>query len=99
MDKGMKGALRTIQVLDEKGIDHIGTYASEEMRSNIYMKNVNGINIAFLSYTYGTNGIPVPESWLVNILDEQLVKSDISRAKELNPDIIVVLPHLSLIHI
>lgn len=94
MDKGMKGALRTIQVLDEKGIDHIGTYASEEMRSNIYMKNVNGINIAFLSYTYGTNGIPVPESWLVNILDEQLVKSDISRAKELNPDIIVVLPHM-----
>ncbi|HIW24589.1 MAG TPA: CapA family protein [Firmicutes bacterium] len=94
MDKRMDGVLRTLDVLDERGIDHIGTYRSAEERENILIRDVNGIKIAFLSYTYGTNGIPVPESWLVNPLDEELIKSDIARAKALEPDMIVVLPHM-----
>lgn len=94
MDKRMDGVLRTLDVLDERGIDHIGTYRSAEERENILIRDVNGIKIAFLSYTYGTNGIPVPESWLVNPLDEELIKSDIARAKALGPDMIVVLPHM-----
>lgn len=94
MDKRMAGVLRTLDVLDERGIDHMGTYRSAEERDNILIKDVNGIKIAFLSYTYGTNGIPVPEDWLVNRLDEELVKSDIARAKALNPDVIIVLPHM-----
>lgn len=94
MDKRMAGALRTLDVLDEHGIDHIGTYRSQEDRNVIYIKEINGMRIAFLSYTYGTNGISVPESWLVNLMDEELIKSDIERAKELKPDIIVVMPHM-----
>ena len=94
MDKRMDGVLRTLDVLDERGIEHIGTYRSAEERENILIRDVNGIKIAFLSYTYGTNGIPVPESWLVNPLDEELIKSDIARAKALEPDMIVVLPHM-----
>ena len=94
MDKRMDGVLRTLDVLDERGMDHIGTYRSAEERENILIRDVNGIKIAFLSYTYGTNGIPVPESWLVNPLDEELIKSDIARAKALEPDMIVVLPHM-----
>lgn len=94
MDKRMDGVLRTLDVLDERGMDHIGTYRSAEERENILIRDVNGIKIAFLSYTYGTNGIPVPESWLVNPLDEELIKSDIARAKALKPDMIVVLPHM-----
>lgn len=94
MDKKMAGALRTLEVLDEKGIDHVGTYASQEDRDTIYVKEINGIKIAFLSYTYGTNGISVPETWLVNLLDEDLIKSDIERAEALDPDVIVVMPHM-----
>ena len=52
------------------------------------------MKIAFLSYTYGTNGIHVPEDWLVNRLDENLIKSDIAKAKALEPDFIVVMPHM-----
>ena len=94
MDKRMAGVLRTLDVLDSLGIDHVGTYRSAEERDKIYIKEINGMKIAFLSYTYGTNGIPVPEDWLVNPLDEELIKSDIARAEELEPDIIVVMPHM-----
>ena len=94
MDKGAQGLLRTIEILDEKGFDHMGTYADEHSRSKILIKNVNGIKMAFLSYTYGTNGIPVPEKYMVNLMDEQLIRSDIARAKLLKPDIIIVMPHM-----
>ena len=94
MDKRMSGAVRTLDVLDGLGIDHVGTYRSAEERDKIYIKEINGMKIAFLSYTYGTNGIRVPEDWLVNRLDENLIKSDIAKAKALEPDFIVVMPHI-----
>ncbi|MCQ4725139.1 CapA family protein [Anaerotignum faecicola] len=96
MDKRAAGLLRTIDVLDSLGIEHIGTYKSAEDRENILIKDVNGIKIAFLSYTYGTNGIPAPEGYLVNMLDENLIKNDISRAKAEGADFIVVLPHMGV---
>lgn len=96
MDKGTDGLLRTIEKLDEYGFDHTGTYKDEESRNEVFVKDINGITFAFLSYTYGTNGIPVKNPWNVNILDEELIKSDIEKAKELNPDFIVVLPHMGV---
>ena len=96
MDKGTDGLLRTIDKLDEYGFDHTGTYKDEESRNEVFVKDINGITFAFLSYTYGTNGIPVKKPWNVNILDEELIKSDIEKAKELNPDFIVVLPHMGV---
>ena len=96
MDKGTDGLLRTIDKLDEYGFDHTGTYKDEESRNEIFVKDINGITFAFLSYTYGTNGIPVKNPWNVNLLDEELIKSDIEKAKELNPDFIVVLPHMGV---
>ena len=94
MDKRMPGTLRTLDILDGLDIDHVGTYRSAEARNEIYIKEINGMKIAFLSYTYGTNGIRVPEEWLVNLMDEELIKNDIKRAKELGPDIIIVMPHM-----
>lgn len=94
MDKHKDGLLRTLDVLDGLGIDHTGTFRSQEERDNIFIRDYNGIKIAILSYTYGTNGINVPDDYLVNLMDEDLIKSDLKRARELNPDIIIVLPHM-----
>ncbi len=93
MDTGKSGLLRTLDKLDEAGIDHMGTYRSAGERDEILYKNVNGINIAFLSYTYGTNGIPVPEAYMVNLIDNDQMVKDIKRARE-NADVVVVMPHM-----
>ena len=92
MDTGETGLKRTISQLDAYDIDHAGTYASQEARDTIYTKEVNGINFAFVSATYGTNGIPVPEDYLVNHIDDTLM-ADITKAQEL-ADVVVVLPHM-----
>lgn len=96
LDQGEAGLLRTILVLDSLEISHFGTYSSEETRGRVLIVEENNIKFAFLSYTYGTNGIAVPEGrpWLVNIMDEALIKADIARAKEENPDFIIVIPHM-----
>ena len=93
MDTGMSGVIRTLDKLDEYEIDHTGTYRSAEERNNIYLREINGITFAFLSYTYGTNGIPVPESYLVNIIDENQMIDDIQKASRL-ADMVIIFPHL-----
>ena len=93
MDTGKSGLLRTLDKLDEAGIDHMGTYRSAEDREKILYKNVNGMKIAFLSYTYGTNGISVPDAYLVNLIDNDQMVKDIKRARE-NADLVVVMPHM-----
>ena len=94
VDRGTDSLVRTIEKLDEYGFDHVGTYKSKEERDEIFIKDINGIKFAFLSYTYGTNGLPYKNDWNVNIINEDLIRSDIAKAKELNPDFIVVLPHM-----
>lgn len=98
MDTFEQGVLNTIKVLDERGIEHFGTYESIEKRDTILIKEVNNIKFAFISYTYGTNGIPIPEGkeYLVNILNQELIDYDIRKAKQLNPDFIIVMPHMGI---
>ncbi len=95
-DKLEAGIIRTIDILDELGIEHFGTYKTEVERDNIFIKEVNGFEFAFLSYSYSTNGIPLTKGkwFLVNPLDKKQIEYDIKRAKELNPDFIVIMPHM-----
>ncbi len=95
MDKGYKGLESTIDYLDEADLSHTGTFKSEEDQNKIVIKNVKNVNVAFLSYTYGTNGIPVPKdkSYAVNLIDKDLIKKHIELAKKENPDLICVCMH------
>lgn len=95
LDKGEAGLLRTIEQLKKNHILYNGTFTSQEDRDLIRIINIKGINIAFLAYTYGTNGIPVPEekSYLVNLIDLDLIKSDIEKARKLGADVVLVHYH------
>lgn len=95
LDKGYKGIEGTIDYLDKAGIAHTGTYKSEEEQNKILIQDVKGVKIAFLAYTYGTNGIPVPKGkdYCINLIDKDLIKKHLELAKQENPDIICVSMH------
>ena len=95
LDMGFDGLSRTIDVLDQAEISHVGTYKTEEEQNNILIKDVKGVKIAFLNYTYGTNGIPIPEDkpYCVNLIDKDLIKKHIDLAKSQNADVIVACMH------
>lgn len=109
LDRGYDGMVRTLDVLDKLGLAHVGTYRSAEERAaqnGVYVADMGGIKVAFLSYTYGTNGIPVSKSHpdTVNILhtdymsdtqvlDTERIADDLAAAEALSPDLIAVIVH------
>lgn len=95
MDKGKKGLERTIDVLDSIGIKHTGAFKSKESRELHYPLIVikKGIRIAFLNYTYDTNGIPVSAPNIVNVIDTLQIKRDLRITKLYNPDIVIANIH------
>ena len=98
LDKGYSGLTSTLDELDKIGLAHTGTYRSIEEQNTILTKEVNGIKFAFLSFTYGTNGIPVPKGkeYCINLINKDLMKNQINLAKLQNPDVICVNMHWGL---
>ena len=84
LDRHDKGLVRTCQMLDSLNIPHIGTYRDQQERNRRipYIVNVKGIKIAFLDYTYGTNGIPIQGNVIVDFIDQQLIADDIALARQ-----------------
>ena len=95
IDKGYSGIESTIDFLDDVGLAHTGTFKSKKDQETILVKDVKGVKIAFLSFTYGTNGIPIPKdkTYAVNLIDKKLIKSQIELAKKEEPDLICVSMH------
>ena len=95
MDTNFDGIVSTLNYLDDAGISHTGTNATAEAQNEILIKEVNGVRIAFLAFTYGTNGIPIPSSkpFAVNLIDDNFILQQLSLAKEQNPDLICVNMH------
>jgi poly-gamma-glutamate capsule biosynthesis protein CapA/YwtB (metallophosphatase superfamily) len=95
VDRGKRGLVRTLDVLDSAGLIHTGTFRTAEERDQSYPLLIerDGWLLAILNYTYGTNGIPVPAGTVVNLLDSAQMKKDFARARALKPDAILVFPH------
>ncbi len=98
MDKGYSGLESTLNFLDNFQISHTGTSRSKQEQNSILVKDVNGIKIAFLSFTYGTNGISIPsdKKYSVNLIDKDFIKEQLTLAKAQNVDLICVSMHWGL---
>ncbi len=94
LDKGFRGVETQIAHFKKIGLPFTGTAESQESRNRIVLLTRNGIRLAFLSYTYGTNGIPIPagKEYAVNLIDKDLMKKDIARARK-DSDAVVVSIH------
>ena len=94
-DFGYSGIESTIDYLNDADIAHTGTFKSEESQNSILIQNVKGLNIAFLSFTFGTNGITIPpdKAYSVNLIDKELIQKQISLAKNQHPDLICISMH------
>ncbi|MBR6469130.1 MAG: CapA family protein [Lachnospiraceae bacterium] len=96
MDRGGSGIRKCLEFWEENHPDEavLGIHDSEEDKDEIYVYEKDGIKIAVLNYTYGTNGIRLPEKmpFAVDLLDEERVVSDIKKAEEM-ADFTIVCPH------
>lgn len=95
LDRGDSGLRRTISVLDSLQIPHTGTFrdASERAKKVPFIADINGIKVAFLNYTYGTNGITARDGAEVSLIDRDAIKREIKSARDAGAELIAVCPH------
>lgn len=96
LDYDEPGLIKTIEALERYGIPRTGTNRTpDEQEQILVVEVVPGIKMALLSYTYGTNGIPLPNPWNVNMLDPDRIRADIRQAREMpEVDLVAVALHM-----
>ena len=96
LDKGKSGVINCLAFWQTQypEITVLGIHGNKEDQERIQLYEQNGIRIALLNYTYGTNGIPLPEDmpYAVDLLEEERVIYDLQRAEEM-ADFTIVCPH------
>lgn len=94
-DRGRYGVVNTIDVLDSLGMRTTGSYRTKAERSQRtpLIIDVRGVKIAILAYTYGTNGLPIPQPALVDTINLEQISDDLRRADSLGADYKIVQIH------
>lgn len=76
LDRGIDGLMRTMNLINSKNMDYIGT--NKDANENRYrILKYNNIRIGFLAYTYGSNysinknKLDIDEKFLVNFIEDQ----------------------------
>ena len=94
-DKLQKGVDSTIEYLEEQGLEYIGTNKED---SKPKVKDINGMKLGFISYTYGLNGFDQSlanseKPFAVNILKEEKIVEDCQYLKDQKVDAIIAFVH------
>ena len=96
LDQGKKGLKNCLNFWDKNypDIAVLGIHGSKQDQEEIYIYEQDGIKIAILNFTYGTNGIALPSDmpYAVDLLEEESVKAALIKAEEA-ADFTIVCPH------
>ncbi len=95
LDQGLAGVVATLDALDAAGMRHAGSARSAAEAESPTLIDVRGVLVAHLSYTYGFNGIPVPDSapYCCEYADPDVIIRDAAAAREAGAAVVVVSLH------
>lgn len=93
LDFGAAGATYALDFWKQyEDVRYTGVFESEEASREIPTIERDGVTFSFLAYTYGTNGIEPDTNWRVNYFDEEKIREDVAKAKEVS-DVVIVSAH------
>ena len=101
LDSQIEGVVSTADAIEKAGMTPIGVYTHEPRdKAPIVIKEVNGIKVALLAYSYGFNGIEQSISQedynrYLSDLDEEKMKAEIERAEK-EADITIIMPQMGI---
>ena len=92
LDRRDAALKRTIQYLDRIKMPHAGTYIDANAREALcpHIVDIDGVKMAVLCYTYGTNGIRAQGKVVVDYINREKMAADIARARDAEADLICV---------
>ena len=101
LDSGLEGVFTTAKAFEDHGISPVGIYTHKNRdKAPILIKEVKGIKIAILAYSYGFNGLESNLSHKeidhhLSTFDEEKMKAEIEQAEK-EADITVVMPQTGI---
>ncbi|MCP9015804.1 CapA family protein [Streptococcus sp. CF8_St5-17] len=101
LDSQIEGVVSTADAIEKAGMTPVGVYTHESRdKAPLVIKEVNGIKVAILAYSYGFNGIEQSISQedynrYLSDLDEDKMKAEIERAEK-EADITVIMPQMGV---
>lgn len=88
MDMGYDGLVAEMNYLKENASSIVttGSHATKEEAEQYIVKEVNGLKVGLLGYTYGLNGYSLPEDkpWLVDLIDKEKIKKDMEAISKIS---------------
>ncbi|MER7485331.1 CapA family protein [Streptomyces sp. NPDC126497] len=99
-DHGMKGVRNTLDTMDEVGLGHTGSARTAEEAEKINIRDVNGVKVAHLSYSWESFLNPAPENkrWALNRSSTGEIKKAESRARKEGAEVVILSIHWGLEH-
>ncbi|MFF9220227.1 CapA family protein [Streptomyces viridosporus] len=99
-DHGMKGVRRTLDAMDELELGHTGSSRSAEEAERINIREVNGVKVAHLAYSWESFLNPTPEKqkWAFNRLSTDEIKKAETRARDQGAEVVILSVHWGLEH-
>lgn len=100
LDSHLNGAFQTMDTFEKLGLSTIGVYKKDRAKEPFLIKEVNGIKMAILAYSYGYNGMEatLTESEYekhMSDLDPKKIEEEIKEAEKL-ADVTIVMPQMGV---
>ncbi|MFD3440300.1 CapA family protein [Streptomyces sp. NPDC058685] len=99
-DHGLKAVRRTLNTMDEVGLGHTGSARTPKEAEQINIRDVNGVKVAHLAYSWESflNPTPAKESWAFNRSSTDEVKKAEKRARDKGAEVVILSLHWGLEH-
>ncbi len=93
-DHGADGVETTLDALDEAGIEHTGSGRTEEEMATPLVREVNGVQVGQVSFTFGYNqGTEAPEPWMAAELEVESVLEAARATREAGAEVVIASLH------
>nr|WP_231104633.1 CapA family protein [Haloechinothrix halophila] len=95
LDRGEEGVRRTLRAMDAAGLRHTGSARTAREAAKPLIMDVGGVKVGQVSYSYGFNGIPIPEGrpWMANQLSAERVIAEAKKARAAGADVVIASLH------
>ncbi|MFJ8964317.1 CapA family protein [Lentzea sp. NPDC102401] len=90
LDRGVSAITSTLDAMDAVGLKHTGSFRTQEESAAPLILDAGGVKVAQLSFTYGFNGIPLPQPWRANQINAQKILADARAARAAGAEVVVL---------
>ncbi|MGW4053430.1 CapA family protein [Streptomyces sp. NPDC004779] len=99
-DHGLKAVRRTLDTMDRVGLVHAGSARTRDEAQKINIRDVKGVKVAHLSYSWESflNPTPQKERWAFNRISTDEIKMAEARARQQGAEVVILSVHWGLEH-